>query len=79
MQAKKTSSEDATIEIRTDFTLDEASNGGTLVACSGEEALEGLTHHLIEERLLRLVALVVGHADPLRGRVVIAGGRQRGL
>ncbi len=69
IQTKKASSEDSAIKISPQLTLYESGDGGTLVACSGEEALEGLTHHLIEERLLRLVALVVGHADPVRDRV----------
>ncbi len=69
MQAKKTSSEDATIEIRTDFAFNEASNGRSLLARVREKGLEVLSYDFVEKRLLRLVALVVGHVDPVRDRV----------
>ena len=69
MQAKKSLSEDAAIEIGTDFTFDEASNGCSLLARVGEECLEGFSDDFVEKRLLRLVALVVGQVDPVRDRV----------
>jgi len=69
MQAEKTSSEDATIEIRADLAFNEASNGGSLLARVGEKGLQILSDDFVEKRLLRLVALVVGHVDPLRDRV----------
>jgi hypothetical protein len=68
MQAKKTSSEDATIEIRTDFAFNEASNGRSLLARVREKGLEVLSDDFVEKRLVRLVALVVGHVDPVRDR-----------
>ena len=65
MQAEKTSSEDATIEKRTDLAFNEASNGCSPLARVREKGLEALSHDFVEERLLRLVALVLGHADPV--------------
>jgi hypothetical protein len=59
MQAEKTSREDATIEIRSDFALDEASNGCSLLARIGEERLKCLSDDFVEERPLRLVAFVL--------------------
>ena len=69
MQPKKTSSKDATIEIRTDFAFNEASNGRCLLACVRKKGLEVLLDDFVEKCLLRLVALVVGHVDPVRDRV----------
>ena len=73
MQAKKTSRKDAAIEIGTDFPLDEASNGCSLLARVGEERLEGLSDDFVKKCLLRLVALIAGmiddHVDPVRDRV----------
>jgi hypothetical protein len=69
MQAKKTSSEDATIEIRADFAFDEASNGRSLLARVREKGLDGLSDDFVEKRLLGLVARVVDHVDPVRDRV----------
>jgi len=63
MQAKKTTSKDAAIEIRTDFAFDEASNGGSPLLGRGEEGLEGLLHDLVEQGLLGLVALVLDGAE----------------
>jgi hypothetical protein len=68
MQAKETSGENAAIEIPADLAFDEASNGGSLLTRIGEEALELLPDDFVEKRLLRLVALVVGHVDPVRDR-----------
>ena len=65
MQAKETSSEDATIEKRTDLAFNEASNGCSPLARVREKGLEALSHDFVEERLLRLVALVLCHADPV--------------
>ena len=69
MQAKKASRKDAAIEIGADFALDEASNWGSLFACIGEEGLERLSDDFVKKRLLRLVALVVDHFDPVRDQV----------
>ena len=73
MQAKKPPSEDAAIEIRTDFAFNEASDRCSLLAGVGEERLEGLSDDFVEKCLLRLVALVAGmiddHVDPVRDRV----------
>ena len=69
MQAKKTLGEDAAIEIGTDFAFDEASNGRSLFARVGEECLEALSDDFVKKCLFRLVALVVGHVDPVRDRV----------
>ena len=69
MQAKKTSSEDATIEIRADFAFNEVGDGRSLLARVREKGLEALSDDFVEKRLLRLVALVVGHVDPVRDRV----------
>jgi len=71
MQAKKTPCEDATIKIGAEFAFDEASNGGSLLARIREKALEIFPDDFVEECLLRLVALVVGHVCPVRDR---AGG-----
>jgi hypothetical protein len=40
---------------------------------SSERAFQLLAHDLVEERLLRLVALVLGHLDPVRDRVGVSG------
>ena len=69
MQAKKTLGEDAAIEISTNFALDEASDGRSPLARVGEECLDALSDDFVKKRLLRLVALVVGHVDPVRDRV----------
>ncbi len=73
MQAKETSGEDAAIEIRADFAFDEASNGCSLLGRVGEEALEGFSDDFVKERILRLMALVVGHVDPVWDRVGVRG------
>jgi len=69
MQAEKTSGEDATIEIRTDLAFNEASNGCSLLARVREKSLEVLPNDFVKKRLLRLVALVLCHSDPVRDRV----------
>ena len=73
MQAKKTSSKNATIEIGADFPFDEASNRGSLLDRLGEKSLEALSDNFVEKRLLWLVALVArlidDHMDPVRDRV----------
>ncbi len=69
MQAEKTSSEDATIEIRTDLAFNEASNGCSLLTRVREKNLEVLPNDFVKKRLLRLVALVLCHSDPARDRV----------
>jgi hypothetical protein len=71
VQAKKTSGENATIEIGAEFAFDEASHGCSLLARVREKGLEILPDDFVEERLLRLVALVVGQVGPVRDR---AGG-----
>ena len=68
MQAKKAPSEDATIEIRTDFALDEASDRRSMLSRIRGERLKCLSDDFVKKRLLRLVALVVGHVDPVRDR-----------
>jgi hypothetical protein len=68
MQAEKTASEDAAVEISADLAFDEASNGCSLLARAREEGLEVLSDDFVEKRLLRLVALVVDHVDPVRDR-----------
>jgi phosphoenolpyruvate synthase/pyruvate phosphate dikinase len=69
MHAEKTSSEDATIEIRTDLAFNEASNGCSLLARVREKNLEVLPNDFVKKRLLRLVALVLCHSNPARDRV----------
>ena len=73
MQAKKTSSENAAIDVGTYLAFDEASDGRTLLARVSEERRELLADDFVKERFLRLVALVVGrvvgHVDPVRDRV----------
>jgi len=69
MQAKETPSEDAAIEIGAQFALDEASNGRSPLARVREKRLEILSDDFVEKRLLRLVAVVVDHVDPVRDRV----------
>ncbi len=59
MQAKKTPSEDAAIEIRADFAFDEASNGRSLLARVREDGLELLPDDFVKESLLGLVAFVL--------------------
>jgi hypothetical protein len=65
VQAKEASGENATIEISADLAFDEASNGRSLLGCVGEEGLEVLSDDFVEKCLLRLVALVLCHADPV--------------
>ncbi len=69
MEAQKTLSEDATVEIGAQFAFDEASNGCSLLARVREKRLEVFPNDFVKKRLLRLVALVVGHEDPVRDRV----------
>jgi len=69
MQAKKTSCEDAAIEIRTEFTLDEASDGRPLLTRIGEKGLEVFLDDFIEKSLVGLVALVVDQVVPFRDRI----------
>jgi hypothetical protein len=76
MQAKKASSEDAAIEIRADFAFYEASNGCSLLARIGEECLECVSDDFVGKRVLRLVAFVVGHVDPVRDRVGVREKRR---
>jgi hypothetical protein len=73
VQAKKAPSEDAAIEIRADFALDEASDRRSMLARIGEARLKCLSDDFVKKRLLRLVALVVGHVDPVRNRVGVCG------
>ena len=77
MQTEKTSSEDAAVEISADFALHEASDGRAVFPRIGEECLEVVSDDFVEERLLRLVALVAGliddHVDPVRDRVGVRG------
>jgi len=73
VQAEKTSSEDATVEVGTEFAFDEASNWCSLLARVGEEGFEVLTDDFVEERFLGLVARVVDHVDPVRDRVGARG------
>ncbi len=65
MKAQETASQDATIQISTEFAFDEASDGRSLLAGTGEERLELLPNDFVEQRLLRLVAFVLCHADPV--------------
>ena len=65
----ETSGEHAAVEVGTQLSLDESRYGCTLLTGPGEEQLELLTDHFVEQCLLRLVALVLCHADPVRDRV----------
>ena len=69
MEAEEASSENAAIEIGTDFAFDEASNGCSLFARVGEECLEALSDDFNEKSLVWLVTLVVDQVDPVRDRV----------
>jgi hypothetical protein len=60
--------EHATAKERAQLLLDEAWCGLFAERGTPEEALELLADDLVEERPLRLVALVVGHAAPCRDR-----------
>ena len=53
----------------TKLLLDEAGSGLLSVCSAREEAFELLANDLMKESLLRLMALVLGHAVPGRDRV----------
>jgi hypothetical protein len=74
----ETSGEHAAVEVGTQLSLHESRDGCTLLTSPGEERLELLANDFVEQRLLRLVALVLCHADPV-GTGWKCGGRQRGL
>ncbi len=69
MQAQETAGEDAAIEIGADLTFDEASNGCAPLARIREKGRKALSDDFVEKCLLRLVALVLDHVDPVRDRV----------
>jgi hypothetical protein len=61
----ETPGEHAAVEVGTQLSLDESRDGCTLLTSPGEEGLELLPDDFVEQRLLRLVALVLCHADPV--------------
>ena len=60
--------EDAAVEVGADLALDEPRYRRARLACLGEEGLELFADDLVEERLLGLVAFVLGHTVPYRDR-----------
>jgi hypothetical protein len=74
----ETSGEHAAVEVATQLSLHESRDRCTLLTRMGEEGLELLADHFVEQCLLRLVALVLCHADPV-GTGWKCGGRQKGL
>ncbi len=66
------------VEVGTQLSLDESRDGCTLLTSPGEERLELLPDDFVEQCLLRLVALVLCHANQ-SGPGGSAGGRQKGL
>ena len=71
VQSEKASSEDSAVEVGAQFALDEVGDRRALFARIGKEGLEILSDNLVEQRLLRLVALVLCHAGPVRDRVEV--------
>ncbi len=61
------------LEIGPQLAFDEPRHGRTVLSRIREERLELLADDFVEERLLRLVALVSGHGAPDRDRR--GGGR----
>ena len=61
------------LEIGPQLAFDESRHGCTVLSRIREERLELLADDFVEERLLRLVALVSGHGAPGRDR---RGGRR---
>ena len=61
----ETSGEHAAVEERAQLSLHESRDRSTLLTCMGEEQLELLPNDFVEQRLPRLVALVLCHADPV--------------
>jgi len=62
-------SQDAATQERAKLLLDEAGRGLIAVARTRQEAFQLLPDDLMKQGLLRLMALVVGHMDPVRDRV----------
>ena len=78
VDADETSGEYAAIKVGAQLSLHESRDRCTLLTRMGEEGLELLPDHFVEQCLLRLVALVLCHADPV-GTGWKCGGRQKGL
>ena len=69
MDAQEPVREHATAKEGTKLLLDEAGSGLLSVCSAREEAFELLANDLMKESLLRLMAVVLGHAVPGRDRV----------
>ncbi len=74
----ETSGEQAAVEVGTQLALYEPRDGCTLLTSPVEERLELLPDDFVEQRLLRLVALVLCHADPA-GTGWKCGGQAEGI
>ena len=79
MQAKKTSREDAAVEIRAELTLDESRNPSPLLAGLREEGLELLSNDFVEQGLLGLVAFVVDGWGSSRDRANAPWSKSRAV
>jgi hypothetical protein len=75
VHAEEAVREDAAVEVGAELALDEPGYRRARLACTTEKGLELFADDAVEERLLRLVAFVLGHAVPHRDRP--GGGDRR--
>jgi hypothetical protein len=68
MDAQETMRQHPALEVCAQLSLDETGNRLTPLASVGEKRFEMFADDLIQERLLRLAAFVLGHANPVRDR-----------
>ena len=68
VHAQESMCQHTALEIGPQLALDESRHGCTVLSRIREERLELLADDFVEERLLRLVALVSGHGTPGRDR-----------
>ena len=68
MHAQEAMGEHPALEIGAQLSFDETGNRLTPLARVGEKRLELFADDLMQERLLRLAAFVLGHANPVRDR-----------
>jgi len=76
MHAKEPFREDAAVEVGADLALDEPRHRRAGLPRRIQEGLDLFADDLVEERLLGLVAFVLGHAVPNRDQP--GGGGRRG-
>jgi hypothetical protein len=78
VDADETSGEYAAIKVGTQLSLHESRDRCTLLTRMGKEGPELLADHFVEQCMLRLVALVLCHADPV-GTGWKCGGQAEGI